>query len=88
MTKLSLAKVTLDDLSRLARLEGCELGPGPWELAPESLDAVAQAQLGYLATKLSATRSTTLIAWSREYTERTEADVILRALRYVARRAP
>lgn len=68
MTKLSLASVTLDDLSALARLESRELGAGPWERVDDPLDDISREQLRYLASKLSTTRPTTLneaTIWSR-----------------------
>ncbi|MDP3207853.1 MAG: hypothetical protein Q8M65_01770 [Rhodoglobus sp.] len=68
MTKLSLASVTLDDLSALARLESRDLDTSPWDASVEPLDDSTTEQLRYLATKLAATRSTTLneaTIWSR-----------------------
>ena len=66
--KLSLAAMTLDDVARLAHLESRDLDTRAWEEDVVPLDDVAREQLRYLATKLAATRSTTLneaTIWSR-----------------------
>ncbi len=93
MTKLSLASVTLDDLGALLAVLCSDLARSGGERA-ESFGCFTVGDIwtfvraeARVAPDLSATpRLGVALSWSREYAERTEADVILRALRYVARR--
>src|SRR5262245_47481006 len=68
MTKLSLASVTLDDLSRLAAMESRGVTQDPWDGAIEALDEGTLVQLRYLTAKLAQAQPTTLneaTIWSR-----------------------
>ncbi|HSN98582.1 MAG TPA: hypothetical protein VLS89_09790 [Candidatus Nanopelagicales bacterium] len=68
MTKLSLASVTLDDISRLAALESRGVTREPWDGVVELPDEQALAQLRYLTAKLAQAQPTTLneaTIWSR-----------------------
>lgn len=68
MPKLSLASLTLDDLSRLAALTSRGVTSDPWETMIEPPDEPTSGQLRYLTAKLARAQPTTLneaTLWAR-----------------------